>query len=232
VVAGLFWLAINWVYQVVGKPTELFFPVSGALNKTPVETWRRYGPLFREYATPVMTPGLLAAIAQVESAGNPIVRTYWRWSWTTQPFEMYRPASSAVGLYQMTDGTFAEARRFCIRHHGVVEAGFSPGGRTCAGNLYTRVLPGDAVELTAAYLDHNVATTLARLRLGAVALPSRQRLAALIHLCGAAAGDDYARRGFRLLAGQRCGDHGVRAYLDQVMRMKGEFDRLERLPAH
>ena len=34
------WLAVNWVYQVVRKPSELFFPVSGTLYKTPTETWR------------------------------------------------------------------------------------------------------------------------------------------------------------------------------------------------
>ena len=45
--AVLLWLALNWIYQVVRKPSELFFPVSGTLNKTPAETWRRYAPLFR-----------------------------------------------------------------------------------------------------------------------------------------------------------------------------------------
>lgn len=30
---------------------------------------------------------------------------------------MYKPASSAVGLYQMTDPTYAEAARYCIRQH-------------------------------------------------------------------------------------------------------------------
>src|SRR5215813_12555664 len=34
--------AANLVYQVVRKPTEMFFPVSGAMNKTPAETWRHY----------------------------------------------------------------------------------------------------------------------------------------------------------------------------------------------
>ncbi len=33
--AILLWLALNWMYQVVRKPSELFFPVSGTLNKTP-----------------------------------------------------------------------------------------------------------------------------------------------------------------------------------------------------
>src|ERR1700722_5894066 len=113
--AGVFltlWFSVNWIYQVIRKPSELLFPVSGTLYKTPSETWREYAPIFRGYATNVITPDLLAAIAQVEGSGNPVVRTYWRWSWTSQPFEVYRPASSAVGMYQMTDGTFAEARRF------------------------------------------------------------------------------------------------------------------------
>src|SRR5208282_1050319 len=112
-------LAINWIYQVIRKPSELFFPVSGTLYKTPTETWQQYSPIFRAHATTVMTPDLLAAIAQVEGSGNPVARTYWRWSWTTQPFEVYRPASSAVGMYQITDGTFAEARRYCIHNHTV-----------------------------------------------------------------------------------------------------------------
>ena len=75
-VAGCF--AVNWIVQVARKPTELFFPVSGVLHKTPAETWRSYAPIFRKHSTAVMTPELLAALAQVEGAGNPVARTYWR----------------------------------------------------------------------------------------------------------------------------------------------------------
>lgn len=221
------WLGINWIYQVIRKPSELFFPVSTALNKTPAETWRQYAPLFKRYATNVMTPDLLAAIAQVEGSGNPVARTYWRWSWTSQPFEVYRPASSAVGMYQITDGTFAEARRYCIHDHAVAEDGPWNSWHSCWFNsLYARVLPGDAVELTSAYLDHSVALILERHRISAATLPHKQTLAAMIHLCGAGAGDEYARRGFRLAAGQRCGDHEARAYLDRVTAMQTAFNRL------
>ena len=111
------WVSLNWTYQVIRKPTELFFPVSGTLNKTPTETWQEYGPIFRAHSTPTITPEFLAALAQVEGSGNPVARTYWRWSLTTHPFEVYRPASSAVGMYQFTDGTFDEAREFCIHDH-------------------------------------------------------------------------------------------------------------------
>ena len=152
VVLGL-WFAVNAVVQVVRKPTELFFPVSGVLHKTPTETWRSYAPIFRAHATGVITPEFLAALAQLEATGNPVARTYWRWRVAADPFEVYRPASSAVGMYQITDGTFAEAKRYCIHDHAVVEGGPWHDPRSCWFNaLYMRVVPSHAVELTSAYL--------------------------------------------------------------------------------
>ena len=220
------WSAVNWMYQVLRKPTELFFPVSGALSKTPPETWRQYGPLFREHSTPVITPELLAALAQVEGAGNPVARTYWRWRLRWNPFELYRPASSAVGMFQITDATFREARRYCIHDHVVVEEGRWDDPRACWFNaLYTRVVPSHAVELTAALLDRHVARALQRRGVAASAR-QQQDLAAVIHLCGAGGGDLYVQRGFRLLPGQRCGDHEVARYLAQVNGLKLQFLRL------
>src|SRR6266850_605463 len=154
------WSAVNWTYQVIRKPSELFFPVSGTLTKAPAETWRSYAPLFRRHATVTITPELLAALAQVEGAGDPVARTYWRWQVAWHPFEVYRPASSAVGMYQITDPTFREAKRFCVRDHVV------------------------------------------------------------------GAGDAYARRGFRFIPGQQCGDHDAARYLAQVNGMKRQFTRL------
>jgi hypothetical protein len=226
IVVGL-WLILNWSYQVVRKPSELFFPVSGTLYKTPAETWRQYAPIFEKYSTAVITPGFLAALAQIEGSGNPIVRTYWRWSWSPWPFEVYRPASSAVGMYQITDGTFAEARRYCIRHHSVVEDGPWNDWRSCWFNrFYTRVVPSHAVELTAAYLDHNVASILERHRVNSATPQQKQDLAAVIHLCGAGAGEAYAGRGLKLPDAQRCGDHEVRGYIARVGAMQRVFTLL------
>jgi hypothetical protein len=220
----MLWLVLNWGYQVIRKPSELFFPVSGTLYKTPAETWRQYAPAFEKYATSTMTPDFLAALAQVEGSGNPVVRTYWRWSWGAWPFDMYRPASSAVGMYQITDGTFAEARRYCVREHTVVEDGRWDDWRSCWFNrLYTRVVPAHAVELTAAYLDHNVTSILERHSINLATPQQKQDLAAVIHLCGAGAGDAYAGRGLRLSADQRCGDHEVRGYIARVNAMKRVF---------
>jgi len=225
VCAGL-WLALNWGYQVVRKPSELWFPVSGAFYKTPTQTWDQYATLFRRHATTLITPQFLAALAQVEGSGNPVVRTYWRWSFSARPFEVYRPASSAVGMYQMTDGTFAEARRYCVHDHTVVEDGPWHDWDSCwFTSLYTRVIPSHAVELTAAYLDRRVQEILARRRLRASA-PQVQELAAVIHLCGAGAGARYASRGLRLTRGQRCGDHDVRVYVNRVNQMARRFAAL------
>ncbi len=213
------WACVNWIVQTVRKPTEMFFPVSGSLAKAPADTWRQYGPLFVKHSTAVITPELLAALAQVEGSGNPVARTYWRWRWSWNPFELYRPASSAVGMFQITDGTFAEAKHYCVSNHVVVEAGWFDA-------LYTRVVPSDAVEMTAALLDRRVAQTLERRRIRAASLQQRQNLAAVIHLCGEGVGDAYAHRGFRFTAGQRCGDHDVRRYVAQVNSLKREFARL------
>jgi hypothetical protein len=209
----------NFVFQIARKPTELFFPVSGALNKGPSETWREYGPLFRQYATPSIPPELLAALAQAEGAGNPVARTYWSWRLSWNPFDVYRPASSAVGMYQMTDPAFAEARRYCIRDHTVTE--------NCWFNAaYMRVLPSHAIELTAAHLDRSVAAILAA-RPGAKASPGqKQELALILHLCGAGPAAAFARAGYQLPSGMRCGDHVVAVYLARVSAMKRIFLKL------
>ncbi|HTY49650.1 MAG TPA: hypothetical protein VMB48_08160 [Steroidobacteraceae bacterium] len=228
---ALVWLAVNGVYQVLRKPTELFFPVSGALNRTPEETWYRYAPAFRRYATDVTTPEFLAALAQVEASGNPVARTYWRWTWKPHLFELYRPASSAVGMYQLTDGTFAQARRYCIRDHQVVAEGPWKDWHSCWLNgLYFRVVPSHAVELVSAYLTVNVHALLGPARAGRVPAQQRLDLATVIHLCGPGEGARFVARGLTLPPQQRCGDQDVHAYLVRVRAMERVFRRLAAAP--
>jgi hypothetical protein len=210
----------NLVYHVIRKPTELFFFVGHRLDKEPAETWRQYGTLFRTYSTSAITPELLAALAQVESSGNPVDRTYWRWRWSFNPFAIYQPASSAVGLFQMLDATAAEAARFCIREHAVVDTG-------CGFASFTiRPIPSHATELASVYLDRNVTWVLARAGRVTASPQQKQDLAAFIHLCGGGPATAFARRNFRMIAGERCGDHLVSVYLSRVNAMKREFVRL------
>jgi hypothetical protein len=148
-----------------------------------------------------------------------VASTYWRWRLTWDPFAVYQPASSSVGMYQMTDAAFAEAQRYCIHRHAVVEDSCSLNG------LYTRIVPSHAIELTAVFLDRNLTAILAH-RPNAIPSPQqKQELAAIVHLCGPGSAKAFARRGFHLSAGERCGDHDVATYLAQVKAMKQEFLR-------
>ena len=146
---------------------------------------------------------------------------------TGGPFGPYPPASSAVGLDQIPDATFAAARRYCIHDHAVVDDGPWHAWRSCWFNvLYTRVVPSHAAEMTSAYLDLAVTRALARRPGVSATLEQKQDLAALIHLCGAGAADAFVRRGLALAPGQRCGDHDVGAYLGRINSMKRVFARM------
>jgi hypothetical protein len=211
---------LNIAYQIIRKPTELFAFIGHSLDKDPAEIWRQYGPLFRTYSTATITPELLAALAQVESSGNPVARTYWRWRWSFNPLAIYKPASSAVGLFQMTDPAFAEVSRFCVRGNAVTETG-------CGSTfLYTRAIPSHAIELASVYLDRNVALVLSLADDVKASREQKQDLATIVHLCGAGPATAYARRKFQMVTDERCGDHLVAGYLARVNAMKRQFLRL------
>ena len=193
----------------------------------PSDTWRVFGSLFREYATVNIAPEVLAALAQIESAGNPVARTYWRWRLTWRPFEVFQPASSVVGMYQLTDAAFADARPYCIRHHRVVEdCGRDDGYINSLDRMFSRVMPGHAIELAAVSLDRQVSAILARRTNIAASAQQKHDLAAVVHLCGAGPAAAFALRGFRLQEGERCGDHDVTAYLTGFNAMKRQFQDL------
>lgn len=80
--------------------------------------------------------------------------------------------------------------------------------------------------MTSAYLDRAVTAALLAHHVQHVTLRQEQDLAAVIHLCGAGAGDLYVRRGLKLMRGQKCGDHVARVYIGRVNAMKRLFSRL------
>ncbi|HTP24646.1 MAG TPA: transglycosylase SLT domain-containing protein [Anaeromyxobacteraceae bacterium] len=211
-------------YQLSHKPTELlaFVPSS---PKAPPATWSAYGALFREHSTEAVSPELLAALVQVESAGDPLARTCWRWHWSWNPLDLYGPPSTAVGILQITDGNYDEARRLCD-HLAVAREGPWRDPRACRFNyLYVRWIPSHAIEMTAAWLDRSVRETLGG-RFARSTSAQRRRLAAVVHLCGRRRGVAFARRGFIALPGERCGDRQLAVYLKRISYFASEFARL------
>ena len=153
----------------------------------------------------------------------------WRWQWSWRPFEIYRPASSAVGMFQITDGTFAQARKYCVRNHTVrIEGAWNDPSSCWFNSLYARTLPSHAAEMTAAYLHKSVVDILAARGAAKVSLGKKQKLAAVIHLCGSKRGESFAARGFRVTAGELCGSHSLQLYLTRIDVMKKRFANLAR----
>jgi hypothetical protein len=214
-------------YQVARKPTEILGLVVPTVPKDPSATWAEYGRFFDAHSTEIVPPELLAALAQAESAGDPLARTYWRWRWSWNPLALYGPASSAVGLLQMTDGNYEAARRLCIHDHAVAEAGRWTDLRACWFNaLYFRTVPSDAVEMTSAWLHRTVEEILREERIPRASPARKQRLAATVHLCGRARAAAFARRGFWAMPGERCGDHDLATYLDRVEKLRKRFEQI------
>jgi hypothetical protein len=82
--------------------------------------------------------------------------------------------------------------------------------------------------MTSAFLDKSVARTLNVLKIDNATLRQKQDLAAIMHLCGVAAGEGFARRGFRLASKQRCGGQNVGSYLGQIYALQRTFAALGR----
>ncbi len=216
--------AINLIYQVINKPAELVGLFSSGSYKSSASTWKAYGDLFQEHSTAIMTPEFLAAMAQAESGGNPLVTPPWKWSLTTNIFKIYAPASTSIGLFQYTKPTFQDAKRFCIHNHKVALSGGFWEINSCWFNfLYTRILPSHAIEMTSARLHYYVKLITARIGQDETSLTNQQKLAAVIHLCGVQKGKRFAAAGFDFAAIPKCGSHNPRSYYRRIRKTAAKF---------
>jgi hypothetical protein len=100
-------------------------------------------------------------------------------------------------------------------------------GRLSVARPYSRLVPSHAIELTSVFLDRNVTAILAHRPKGTASRRQTQKLAAIIHLCGAGPAKAFVLRGFHLLAGEHCGDQEVATYLAHINAMTREFLRIE-----
>lgn len=213
---GLF-VVINSAYHLFHKPVEIFRPLNNTLKKSPRYTWMSYKESFKEKSTSTITPTYLAALAQIESGGNPLIPTYWSWKWSVNPLKWYSPASSAAGLYQITEGTFKETKNFCIRDN--------KSSQDCWHRMfYSRISATDSIEMTAAYLDHHVDDILGR-QANSIKAHRKQSLASIIHLCGKGKAKQLVANGWNINSIGKCGNHNPKSYVSRVQRMKKLFDQ-------
>jgi hypothetical protein len=224
-------LVVNWLYQAMRKPSEWVGPFDRKFYKNPEKTWAVHGDKFRKFSTEILTPDFLAALAQTESSGNSIARVPWIWRWAWNPLKMYSPESSAVGLFQITDSNFSQAKHYCIHHGRVVAEGPWYDIHSCWFNgWYNRLIPSHATELTSAYLQISVNRCLAQWPGDANRIPleKKQELAALIHLCGAQRGEVFVRHHWQLATSERCGAVDPQVYWRTLRKFQLMFRQLEK----
>src|SRR5208282_5261293 len=155
IVLGFFF--VNFFVQIYRKPTELLRFAKLGRSKTPQETWDEFGEDFRRHATDVITADFLAALVQAESSGDTLASPAWTWHWSTSPWRLYGPPSTAVGLLQITKGNFGVARTFCVQDGRVAREGPWYDRDACKfTGLYSRLVASHSIEMTSAFLHYNV----------------------------------------------------------------------------
>jgi hypothetical protein len=215
ILVGLFF-ALNFLVQIARKPAEALGMLGLGKSRGIAETWRVYSRDFQRHATEVAAPTFLAAMAQVESSGNRLATPKWRFRWSGSSWSWFAPESTSVGLFQFTNGTFERARRFCIHKGQVVRDGPWNDWDSCWFNwAYLRISASDSIEMTSAYLHHQVMTSLAGRK---TSLTNQRRLAAVIHLCGPGRARTFIRSGFSLPSAGLCGRHSVQRYVETIER--------------
>jgi len=201
----------NGFYQVWQKPAEVFSLVGLGQAKTPYQTWVTYKDQFHAYETPTISAELLASLAHIESNGNPLATPGWTFRLSSNWDQVFAPATSAVGLFQFTNGTFEMAKQWCDQSPQCPSSWF-----------YSRLWPEHSIRLAANYLNRSLREVLP---LSNMELPEqvKQQVVGIIHLCGKGKGLKFVRSGFSLDTVGYCGAHNARSYVNQLHSLNRQF---------
>lgn len=223
---GLRWFQLTIVisicyiaFHIYHKPSIILLPVSNSFNKLPNETWDTYKDYFNEYSSKTISPFLIAAIVQHESAGNPLAQTYWKWNWDVNPFKWFAPASSSLGLMQMTSGTWEDAKKFCTLGGEVIR---EEGKKSCWNFLASRLFPASNIRLASIRYHYYLKKWKESLGVDNLSSKLSRRFISVMHLCGVEKAFKWADKP-HLLKKRRCGGHSVREYLRSIARLERKF---------
>ena len=220
----------NGLYQIFMKPTEIIRFLGFDEPRNVTETWDSYGHLFKRHQTSTLTPDFLAALAQAESGGNPIAGPDWKLRVTANFAKIYSPASSSLGLYQITDGFYKQAQKYCVVKGSVKRRRPWYEFSTCWSRLvYSRLFPSHAIEMTSAYLTLTTNKILKRFGKHKAKRSVKQTVAAISHLCGKRVAYNYVKRNFKAKRGKKCGTHSLSRYIKRIKAYQKAFQRAEKL---
>ncbi|MCH2535573.1 MAG: lytic transglycosylase domain-containing protein [Bdellovibrionales bacterium] len=216
------------VVQIIQKPAHLLGFMSSYFYKTPYETWQSYHQDFKQYETITTSSYVLAAIAQVESSGNPIATPHWEWNLKNKWHSLYAPVSSSVGLYQFTTPTFERAGTLCV-HKGEIYDKVEPYQilHPCWWSRFgVRLSASSSIRAASAYLHKEVGELLRRFNMEHLGVKSRARLAMVVHLCGKYKAALLLKKRSLASLGY-CGSHNVAQYIKKAERLIVKFKKLD-----
>lgn len=217
----VFAVTTNFLWQIYQKPAEVVALLGWSKDKSHVSTWNNYAGFFNQHSTRLMTPQFLAALAQIESSGNPLATPQWKFRLTDRLSRVFSPQSSSVGLYQFTSGTFDKAKKYCIKN------GEAQSVNCWFNSVYTRVFPSHSIEVASAYLDTEVRRLMKKHK-KRLNLNMAQNLAGVIHLCGINKAEKYFQSGFNTNKIGECGTHNPRLYLKRLRQSRRAFNRISK----
>lgn len=209
-------LVTNFIFHIANNPIHVLSFFSDSMLKRPSETWQSYGSIFRAAEKGRVRGTLLAALAQVESQGNPLAAPDWQFSFSTDLTELYAPASTSFGVMQITKGTFDLILKTCKK-----------GESDCPyAGLATRARVRDSVFMTSGHLNRSMEELVGAKQLKKLSESNVVKLASIIHLCG----PDVARRLVRVKFNTellpRCGSHWPSLYTRRVAELKKQFENI------
>ncbi len=197
----ILYVLTNFFVQLYRKPAEILSFAAFLHYKTPEENWSAYQEYFLNAEKYGIQAETLAALAQAESSGSPWATPRWTFNWwPREAFDFYRPQSSAVGLFQFTNGTYEAVRRRC----SVAENKCPDLGWTAP----TRLSASESIERAAQNLHRELMNIAPKNK------NSWTHLAPLVHLCGSGVARKVARNGTPQTL--RCGSHNALAYVREI----------------
>lgn len=208
-------LGINFSWQIYKKPLEIWSLLPVNLAKTPTQTWTTYKEEFLRFENEYISATFLAALTQKESSGNPWASPGWIMRLTDNYEYLYGPQSTAFGLLQITKPTFHKTIKLCD----------NPTYQEYCGLWNTRLFASNSIALATLNLTHSMKQIEARFKIKHWNKQLKEKVAAIVHLCGEGVAKQFVRAGYRLSKNKYCGSHHLGSYIRSVTSLQRQFER-------